>query len=519
MMKKAKVLFFAADPHSVGDRSAPRLQLDREVREIRRQVSTASHREALDFDTRWAARPDDLLQALGETRPRVVHFSGHGGDAGLVLVGSGPSHGHRVGAEALAQLFEVYRGDIRVVVLNACQSLPEAEAIAAVVGCAVGARTGITDEAAITFGSAFYGAVACGDSVQTAFGRARAALAVKHFEERECPQLVVRPGVDAGKLFVVEPKRRRAGLAAAGLVGAVLVGATLFRGEREEPFSACARAGVRQALIAPGGFSAAGPLGVPSDLDRAKADYEAGRYAEAFPRFRRLAQNKEPEAMGFVGVMFLGGQGTRAQPDSGIHWLRQAAYRRDPRGMIELASAYQHGNGVNRSLVRARDWYHKAADERHSAEAMRRLGSLYRAEQNYGTALTWFQNAVEAGSLDARIDAGQMYEQGVGTSPDLEAAVCLYRTAAEAGSLPGMLNMGRVYRNGIGVDRDYEEAAEWYGKAAAEGSPGGMRVLGELHLDGLGVPRDTARAELWFGKAEDAGRRAADADRSAPGAS
>src|SRR4028119_1396845 len=174
-MKKAKVLFFAADPLSVGGGGAPRLQLDAEVREIREQVRTASHRDVLDFDVHWAARADDLLRALGKTRPRVVPFSGHGGDAGLVLVGSMPSHGHRVGAEALAQLFQVYRGDIRVVVLNACQSLPEAEAIAAVVGCAIGARTAITDEAAITFGSEFYGALASGDSVRTAFDRARAA--------------------------------------------------------------------------------------------------------------------------------------------------------------------------------------------------------------------------------------------------------------------------------------------------------------------------------------------------------
>jgi len=517
-MKKAKVLFFAADPHSVRSGSAPRLQLDVEVREIRQRVSTARYRDDLDFDTHWAARPGDLQQALGETRPRVVHFSGHCGDAGLVLVGSEASRGHSVGAAALAQLFEAYRGDIRVVVLNACLSLPQAEAIAEVVGCAIGTLTQITDAAAITFSSSFYRAIALGDSVQAAFDKARAALAVEHFEERECPQLVVRPGVDPTRLFVVEPKRRWAGLAAAGLTGAVLVGAALLHGEEEEPFSACAWAGTPHALMAPAGFSTAGPPGVQSDLDRAKVDYEAGRYAAAFPRFRRLAQGGDPEAMGFVGVMFLRGQGTGAQPDSGIHWLRQAADRDDARGMIELGSAYQYGDGVRRSRRWARHWLYRAADEKDWAEAMRRLGVLYREEQDHATALTWFQSAVKAGSRDARIDAGQLYEQGRGTSRDLEAALCLYRTAAEAGSLRGMLIMGRIYRNGIGVPRDYDRAEEWYRKAAAGGSPEGMHALGELYLDGLGVPRDTARAELWFGRAREAGRRIADAGPAAPGA-
>lgn len=517
-MKKAIVLFFAADPNSAPPHGhGSRLLLDEEVREIRQKVRTARYRDDLDLDTHWAARTDDLLQALDETHPQVVHFSGHCGDAGLVLVGSEASRGHCVGVSALAQLFEVYRGDIRVVVLNACLSLPQAEAIAEVVGCAIGTHTEITDAAAITFSSSFYGAIANGNSVQAAFKKARAALGMKHFEERECPQLVVRPGVDASKVFVVEPRRRWAGLAAAGLVGAVLVGAKLLHGGGGEPFSACAWAGAPHALMAPAGLSTGGPPGVQSDLDRAKVDYEAGRYAAAFPRFRRLAQSGNPEAMGFVGLMFLRGQGTTAHPDSGIRWLREAAYRRDPQGMTELGSAYQHGNGVKLSLSRAREWYHKAADN-HSAEAMRRLGALYRNEQDHATALTWFQNAVKAGSLEARIDAGQLYEQGQGTPRDLEAALCLYRTAAEAGSLRGMLIMGRIYRKGIGVPQDYDRAEEWYRKAAAEGSPEGMHALGELYLDGLGVPRDTARAELWFGRARDAGRRIAETGLVAPGA-
>ncbi|HSU17496.1 CHAT domain-containing protein [Longimicrobium sp.] len=516
-MKKSKVLFFAADPHSVGDGGTPRLQLDVEVREIRQRVSTASYRDDLDFDTRWAARPGDLLQALDETHPQVVHFSGHCGDAGLVLVGSEASHGHCVGASALAQLFQAYRGDIRVVVLNACLSLPQARAIAAVVGCAIGTRTEITDAAAITFSSSFYRTIAFGNSVQTAFDKARAALAVEHFEERECPQLVVRPGLDASKVFVVRPKRRRAGLAAAGLVGAVLVGVKLLHGGGGEPFSACAWAGAPHALMAPSGSSTAGPPGVQSDLDRAKLDYEAGRYAAAFPVFRRLAKSGNPEAMGFLGVMFLRGQGTRAYPDSGVHWLHEAAERDDARGMTELGSAYQNGDGVKRNRGWARHWLHKAADEKRWADAMRRLGAIYRDEQNYGTALTWFQNAVKAGSLDARIETGELYERGQGTPQDLEAAFCLYRTAAEAGSVRGMLIMGRTYRNGIGVPRSYDRAAGWYRKAAAAGSPEGMYALGELYLDGLGVPRDTAQADLWFGRAKNAGYRIAEG-RVVPGA-
>jgi hypothetical protein len=94
-MRKVKVLFFAADPLSAPpDGRASRLRLDEDVRQIRQKLRAAEHRHALDFDFRQAARTGDLIQALNETRPQVVHFSGHGKRDGLVLASA---DGARVG--------------------------------------------------------------------------------------------------------------------------------------------------------------------------------------------------------------------------------------------------------------------------------------------------------------------------------------------------------------------------------------------------------------------------------------
>lgn len=221
-MSKVKVLFFAADPLSrPPDGREPRLLLDEDVREIRIKVRAAEHRDALEFDYRLAARPDDLLQALNETHPRVVHFSGHGRSQGLMLMDPQGHHPHYVDASALSQLFQAFRGDIQVVVLNACFSLPQAEAIAEVVGCTIGTSGAISDAAAITFGATFYAGVAFGHSVKTAFDQACAALALSHSAERDCPRLVARRGVDPGRIKLVRPTRRTSGLTrlAIGAVG------------------------------------------------------------------------------------------------------------------------------------------------------------------------------------------------------------------------------------------------------------------------------------------------------------
>ncbi len=496
-MRKAKVLFFAADPHSVGEGSSRRLQLDAEVREIRKRVRASEHRDAIEFDFRPAARAEDLLQALNELKPDIVHFSGHGWSEGIFLMDSRDERPHPMERAVLGELFRMFRGKIRVVVLNACFSDAQAEAVAREVGCAIGMSGKINDDDAIAFGAAFYGALGFGKSVRAAFDQGRFALPPG---ENERPRLVVRPGVDASKVFVVKrwTTRRRVATTGLGFAGVALAAVIAFREE------ACARAGAPAEPVTQPRALMADPSGVLSDLDQAKADYGAGRYPAAFARFRRSAESGNREALGFVGTMFLHGQGTEARLDSGIHWLRQAAYDRDPQAMTNLGWAYENGKGVRVNLRSAREWYRKAVEEKNSAEAMRRLGALSESEQNDSAALNWFQQAVQAGSPDARIDVGRLYEVGQGAPRDKEVAFCLYRTGAEGGSIRGMLIMGRIYRNGIGVSRDYVTARRWYERAAQKGSSDAMFALGELHRDGLGVPRNAAEAARWFKIAEEA---------------
>src|SRR5215218_5164931 len=138
-MRKVKILFFAADPLAVlpNGRTAE-LQLGQDVREVRQRVEAAEHTSVLDFDWRLAARTDDLVKALRQTRPAVVHFSGHGGNDGLVLTAAGGQGAQLVDAEALTRIFEVFPNRVRLVVLSACYSKAQAEAIREQVGCAIG---------------------------------------------------------------------------------------------------------------------------------------------------------------------------------------------------------------------------------------------------------------------------------------------------------------------------------------------------------------------------------------------
>jgi hypothetical protein len=74
-----------------------------------------------------------------------------------------------VGTEALAALFKLFADTIECVVLNACYSDAQAQAIAAHVPYVVGMRRQIGDKAAIEFAVGFYDALGAGRDVEFAY--------------------------------------------------------------------------------------------------------------------------------------------------------------------------------------------------------------------------------------------------------------------------------------------------------------------------------------------------------------
>jgi hypothetical protein len=99
-MDKIKILFFSGNPQGT-----THLKLDEEVREIQTKLRAAEYRESLELITRWAVRPDDLLQCLNEDRPHIVHFSGHGSPTEEIILLDQQGNPKPVSTAALVSLF------------------------------------------------------------------------------------------------------------------------------------------------------------------------------------------------------------------------------------------------------------------------------------------------------------------------------------------------------------------------------------------------------------------------------
>jgi len=150
-------------------------------------------------------RPSDLQQALLDEEPTVAHFSGHGdGAAGLILHSDDATADALVTAAALRSLFRFLKGNVRMVVLNACFSTEQATAIVEEIDFVVGMSDEIDDDAARFFAAAFYRGLAFGKSVQSAFDLGVNELQLNGFVEDETvPVLLIGKGADASTAVLV----------------------------------------------------------------------------------------------------------------------------------------------------------------------------------------------------------------------------------------------------------------------------------------------------------------------------
>lgn len=88
---------------------------------------------------------------------------------------------------------------------------------------------------------------------------------------------------------------------------------------------------------------------------------------------------------------------------------------------------------------------------------------------NYATALTVWLPQAKAGDPKAQTYVGEMFEQGLGTTPDYDAALQWYMKAAEQGYDRAQMNLGAMYEKGLGVEKDEVAALNWYRKATGLG--------------------------------------------------
>jgi CHAT domain len=201
------ILVLAANP-----KGTTPLRLGEEVRNIQMGLARSQYRDRFRIEQRWAVTPTDVRRALLDCQPQIVHFSGHGigveapGDRsettrnlnvvaeattepeGLMFEGTN-GQPQLVSSEAIANLFALFADQVECVVLNACYSATQADAIAQHIPYVVGMKRAIGDRAAIEFAIGFYDALLAGRSVEFAYKLGCSAIQMEGIPEHLTPAL------------------------------------------------------------------------------------------------------------------------------------------------------------------------------------------------------------------------------------------------------------------------------------------------------------------------------------------
>ena len=187
----------------------------------------------------------------------------------------------------------------------------------------------------------------------------------------------------------------------------------------------------------------------PAGMSYAFELFKKAKKEEAFPIFLWHARNGSARAQGAVAAYFRDGLAGNKDLALSRAWVWLAARNGNRNAQFKLGLLYYNGSdGIPGSDIEAEKWL-EAAAKQGVVEAINSLAIL---------KLHPFENKIK---------------------PDPDSALVYFRNAAEAGSVNAMTNLGDMYFDGIGVAVDHEIAKKYYFAAAREGNVIARRRLFE----------------------------------------
>ncbi len=178
-----------------------------------------------------SVRPSDISQALLDLAPQVVHFSGHGTVDGALCFEDKLGKIHPIKPDALAALFEQFNMQVECVILNACYSESQTNAIAQHIDYVIGMNQAIGDNAAIAFSIGFYQAIGAGRSIEEAYKLGYVQIGLQNSGNHLTPVFIKN---DKPKSFCIENSLEFASIKDSQIVKKIFFKDKLFRASRHQ---------------------------------------------------------------------------------------------------------------------------------------------------------------------------------------------------------------------------------------------------------------------------------------------
>lgn len=179
------ILFASADPQ---DQS--RLRLDDEFRSIQYEIMRAKYRDDFELIPCLASRIGDFQRSLLDSKPHIIHFSGHGTCSGICLIGNDEGNTDVVENQPLADLFKLFSKYIDCVFLNSCHSINQSNLISNHISKVICMKNSVDDKTAIHFAKSFYASLASGQDIDFSFEFAKNSINLHKLIGSDIPELL-----------------------------------------------------------------------------------------------------------------------------------------------------------------------------------------------------------------------------------------------------------------------------------------------------------------------------------------
>ena len=170
-----------------------------------------------------------------------------------------------------------------------------------------------------------------------------------------------------------------------------------------------------------------------------------------------------------------------------VDYLQKAADMSDLAAIVTdkiLLPLYLEGDGVQDDEKAIQACCGMMADDDRAA-AMNCIGMAYYngdgVDKNMTKAFNWFKKAANAGNAWGQNNLGLMYFQGEGVTKDLSEAKYWLQKAADNGNDVAQYYLGELYAQGYGVKLDLDKAKYWWQKSAANGNENAQKQLDNLN--------------------------------------
>lgn len=149
-----------------------------------------------EFNARGGARVSDLWEMVKDTKPKLVHISGHGTEENEVCFEDNEGYEEKVNIHNIIEYLNDI-GTIECLILNSCFSSKNIEEDRINFAFLIGMSKEIPNDTAHLFSNSFYSALLKEKSIRHAFKLALGRIKLSNIEESKIPKLIERHGIES----------------------------------------------------------------------------------------------------------------------------------------------------------------------------------------------------------------------------------------------------------------------------------------------------------------------------------